>query len=769
MGSTPDTVITAVTGSSIAFAFRNVDRISPISTIAASASATTGFPNPPSVTTVNDSSVVVAIGYLDNIQLNPTNISASTGYTLIGSTSGSSTNLGSIMAEYLVKTTPGAEDPGIFRTGSGNPSDSWIANTFVLNRYTSSAYYVGGDVLVLGGLTATNAGISAVQRYPIGHHSAGETVFEIDPTWTERQLQSYFNSAAVTWATSSTSDTRVQDAPGGYVIKVSGELNAAVGYNSGFPLIPVDTGSNDWYYMELWIKNEVGQNAPHYVGSMDFNENFQVIKGNPGTFTYNLLGGQNPGTSWVKYYSYWNGYGTSTTYPNGTANWPRGTKYFSPLALLNYGSPNSSSYISGWKVIKVSHTGNRYFDGYVGIDTAPSTYLHVKESANTGIEGFYLTNWNGTTTIKIGSDSGTGGGKLSLNDNAGTNNIFLSSYGSSYISGSLGIGITTPTTGKLQIDTVSANNNALTIQASTQTSRTYGIGITSTSGLNFYDNTDAVSRLFISSSGNIGIGTITPSSKLDIQGIIVAGNNSSPEGTIILQDQYSAGHLTNFGTNRSSGNPVIGYAVYPSNVTTNAFLSSVTSSQSPERAAFSFDGSFRWYTGAAQAVQTGSLATLTEKMRLDNNGNLGIGMSSPAYRLDVSGSARITGSLAVGNITPSATVGRIDASNDIVAFSTSDTRFKTNIIPIPNALDKISQIGGYEFDWIPNQEYHGFEGHDVGIIAQEIEKVLPEVVTIRDSGYKAVKYEKIVPLLIEAIKEQQKQIDELKYLLQNKI
>ena len=53
-------------------------------------------------------------------------------------------------------------------------------------------------------------------------------------------------------------------------------------------------------------------------------------------------------------------------------------------------------------------------------------------------------------------------------------------------------------------------------------------------------------------------------------------------------------------------------------------------------------------------------------------------------------------------------------------------------------------------------------GHDVGVIAQEIEKVLPEVVVDRDNGYKAVRYEKIVALLIEAIKQQQLQIDELK-------
>jgi hypothetical protein len=158
--------------------------------------------------------------------------------------------------------------------------------------------------------------------------------------------------------------------------------------------------------------------------------------------------------------------------------------------------------------------------------------------------------------------------------------------------------------------------------------------------------------------------------------------------------------------------------------------------------------------------------SLTSSIINQVSNNIGIS-TSPSYKLDINATGSVgvrifSGSLAVGNITPSATAGRIDASNDIVAFSTSDNRFKTNVTPIPNALDKISQIGGYEFDWIPNQELHGFEGHDIGVIAQEIEKVLPEVVTTRDSGYKAVKYEKIVPLLIEAIKEQQKQIDELK-------
>tara|TARA_R110000796_G_scaffold129826_7_gene245511 strand:+ start:1307 stop:1936 length:630 start_codon:yes stop_codon:yes gene_type:complete len=109
--------------------------------------------------------------------------------------------------------------------------------------------------------------------------------------------------------------------------------------------------------------------------------------------------------------------------------------------------------------------------------------------------------------------------------------------------------------------------------------------------------------------------------------------------------------------------------------------------------------------------------------------------------------------------------GKALFNNDVVAFSSSDKRFKDNITPINNPIEKIKKIGGYEFDW---NEKSSYEGHDVGVIAQEIEKVLPEIVTTRNNGYKAVKYDKIVALLIEGIKDQQLQIDELKSQLNKK-
>jgi hypothetical protein len=103
--------------------------------------------------------------------------------------------------------------------------------------------------------------------------------------------------------------------------------------------------------------------------------------------------------------------------------------------------------------------------------------------------------------------------------------------------------------------------------------------------------------------------------------------------------------------------------------------------------------------------------------------------------------------------------GNLRAIGDIIAYSASDYRLKNNITPIPNALDKVLSISGNTFDWNEKSDH---KGNDVGVIAQEILEVLPEAVTTRDTGYLAVRYEKLVPLLIEAIKELKSEVEELK-------
>jgi len=103
----------------------------------------------------------------------------------------------------------------------------------------------------------------------------------------------------------------------------------------------------------------------------------------------------------------------------------------------------------------------------------------------------------------------------------------------------------------------------------------------------------------------------------------------------------------------------------------------------------------------------------------------------------------------------------LNVGEDVVAYASSDERLKDNIIPISNPLDKINQIGGYSFTW-NEEKQHIYKGKDYGVIAQEIEKILPELVDTRENGYKAVKYDKLVSLLIEGIKELSEEVKELK-------
>jgi hypothetical protein len=121
--------------------------------------------------------------------------------------------------------------------------------------------------------------------------------------------------------------------------------------------------------------------------------------------------------------------------------------------------------------------------------------------------------------------------------------------------------------------------------------------------------------------------------------------------------------------------------------------------------------------------------------------------------LIVDGGVGIGGSVNIG--------GTLKAEGDIVAYDSSDRRLKDEIIPIPNPIEKINSIGGYSFVW-NNKKQDIYKGKDYGVIAQEIEDILPELVETRENGYKAVKYDKIVSLLIEGIKELSKEVSELK-------
>jgi len=93
---------------------------------------------------------------------------------------------------------------------------------------------------------------------------------------------------------------------------------------------------------------------------------------------------------------------------------------------------------------------------------------------------------------------------------------------------------------------------------------------------------------------------------------------------------------------------------------------------------------------------------------------------------------------------------------DIIAFYTSDERAKTNIEEIKDSLTKIDTLRGVEFDWKKDNV------HDVGVIAQDVQKVIPEATSLRTDGFLGVNYDKIIPLLINCIKELKQEVNQLK-------
>lgn len=104
-------------------------------------------------------------------------------------------------------------------------------------------------------------------------------------------------------------------------------------------------------------------------------------------------------------------------------------------------------------------------------------------------------------------------------------------------------------------------------------------------------------------------------------------------------------------------------------------------------------------------------------------------------------------------------------SGDVVAFSSSDSRLKNNIEKIENCLSKVLSLQAIQFDW--NTKLCDKKGRDIGLIAQEVEKIAPEIVETRENGYKAIKYEKITALLVGAIQEQQEIVSALEREVDN--
>jgi hypothetical protein len=241
-------------------------------------------------------------------------------------------------------------------------------------------------------------------------------------------------------------------------------------------------------------------------------------------------------------------------------------------------------------------------------------------------------------------------------------------------------------------------------------------------------------------AGNVGIGTTSPLAKLHVAGETYGGTATSTSGSRLLSNQYSGSNRVNvLSTHRSSSAWCLGFAVEAS-TTADATFVSTAGNAAFAKGALHVDNELRFFSGSAATVAIGSSVTMTERMRLSS-------------------------------------AGELHCDGDIVAFSTtvSDRKFKDQIETIDNALDKVKALRGVEYTW--NTSARKGE-RDMGLIAQEVEAVIPNVVREKKlvvgewadnpTTAKTVDYEKLTAVLIEAVKEQQEQINELKKLVEDK-
>ncbi len=237
--------------------------------------------------------------------------------------------------------------------------------------------------------------------------------------------------------------------------------------------------------------------------------------------------------------------------------------------------------------------------------------------------------------------------------------------------------------------------------------------------------------------GNVGIGLVSPSAKLQILGgaIMPAAGNSPTAG---IQFPFDPGG--------GSGDAAFIRYYVESGETTKLMIGCTNDA----------DDRIGFYQFGAERL------TLY-------NGNVGIGTATPGYKLDVNGGDLMVRNGILRSGTRSNFILALQGDRNLVLYdndspvwssgtNVSDIELKKDILPIKNALEKIKALRGVCFFW--KDESYG-KGEQIGMVAQEVEGIIPQMVsTVKDT--KLVHYQGLVPVLVEAIKEQQREIEMLK-------
>ena len=251
---------------------------------------------------------------------------------------------------------------------------------------------------------------------------------------------------------------------------------------------------------------------------------------------------------------------------------------------------------------------------------------------------------------------------------------------------------------------------------------------------------------------------------------VVLTNQTTGQMTTVKTDPQ----LTfNFATNTLSATAFSGNVT--GNVTGNADTATLATDVVGTADRVLFNSSTNDTTTSANltfnGTQLGTNNIIAQNVRISSSGANEIDTVSGNLILDAASNiVNVSGRLTISNNTNSTSKdtgavviesgglgveGNIYAGGDLVAFNSSDINLKENIVAIPNALDKINSLSGNTFNWKGGTGYEHLSGiQDTGVIAQEVEALgLPNITTTRDDGTKAVRYDRLIPVLIQAVKE----------------
>ncbi|MCP9761662.1 tail fiber domain-containing protein [Lacihabitans soyangensis] len=462
-------------------------------------------------------------------------------------------------------------------------------------------------------------------------------------------------------------------------------------------------------------------------GGAFFATNFGT--GSAGTFTIS-----NPTSYGLPIYATTNGLGvTARLYSSNSSN------NSNALEVTTDGNGNAGYFNSvlGNALI----TGN----GRVGIGlSTPSELLDVNGRArirhNVNTAGVWMSNSSNSLSVADGAFYG-----MKSDTEAGIYignswRWWVKDNGDQVVGNNLGVGLS-PTNAQVQLlNSVQNRKIVLYDNGPNNDHQYYGFGINPStlryqvndlSGHHiFYAGVNATSSnelMRIQGSGNVGIGT-TDASKagLVVNKVVGAtpaifGDNTSGVGIDANFPGISFNGYYNGGRKLLSDGYAGGLSMDPTN------------------------GRISLYTSVSGTA--GNVVTTTPRVSVTSNGNFGIGIAIPTERLNVVGNGLFTGTVCASNVT-----------------CPSDVRFKKNFRPLDNAMAQVMQVQGVRYDWRKDEfpEHNFSDKNQMGFVAQDLEKLFPEMVVTDSKGYKSVDYARITPLLVEALKEQQKIIDEMK-------